>query len=177
MAFTPEDGSGKPDANSLGSVGQIDDYFNTRGQPAWAGLNATDEAKQAALILATDYICAEYGLEFKGNPANAAQSLPFPRAQLVDPRSGNYYPTDLVPGPVLHALFELAKIAAEKKTLYNTAQPSDRQVIKKVTGPLETEWQPRKTDEVTAANRYPFVRQLLQPMLKGSGFTLTSRRV
>lgn len=177
MAFTPEDGSGKPDANSLGSVAQADDYFTVRGQPTWAGAAATNENKEAALILATDYIVAEFEAELKGIPANVGQSLPFPRAQLVDQRTGNFYANDSVPGPVLHALFELAKIAAVKGGLHNTAQPSDKQVIEKVTGPLTTKWQPRKPDEITASNRYPFVNKIMQPLLKGSGFTLTSRRV
>ena len=79
MAFVVEDGTGKVDANSYVTVGYANAYFTERGLFVWD--NYFDDAKQAALILATDYIEMRFASQFSGSrlyPDNP-QSLSFPR--------------------------------------------------------------------------------------------------
>src|SRR5687767_9009814 len=77
MAFTPEDGTGLADANSYADVAFADAYFLDRGNTAWAAL--ATEAKQANLILATDYIDMVFGQRFAGCREEDEQALEFPR--------------------------------------------------------------------------------------------------
>ena len=58
MAFTVEDGTGVAGANSLVDVAFADEYFADRGNTVWAAL--TEEQKQSALILASDYASTQY---------------------------------------------------------------------------------------------------------------------
>lgn len=79
MAFVVEDGTGKVDSNSYITVADANAYFTERGLFAWD--NYFDDAKQSALILATDYIEMRYGSQFSGSrlyPDNP-QALSFPR--------------------------------------------------------------------------------------------------
>lgn len=79
MAFVVEDGTGKVDANSYCTTIYADDYFFDRGNSVWTSF--FDDAKQAALILATDYIEMRFASQFSGSrlyPDNP-QALSFPR--------------------------------------------------------------------------------------------------
>lgn len=82
MPFVVEDGTGKPDANSFADVQFADDYFQLRNVTAWTG---TNEAKQAWLVQATDYISARFGRSFKSVELAEDQALPFPRVDLGMP--------------------------------------------------------------------------------------------
>jgi hypothetical protein len=79
MAFVVEDGTGKIDANSYVTVAYANLYFAERGLTVWD--NYFDDAKQSALILATDYIEMRYASKVSGDKLfpDTPQALSFPR--------------------------------------------------------------------------------------------------
>lgn len=80
MAFVVEDGTGVAGANSYASVAYADAYFLDRNVVAWAA--ATQQAKEGALIRATDYINSLPVL-WAGEQTYAHQELAFPRGKGV----------------------------------------------------------------------------------------------
>lgn len=82
MTFTVEDGTGVTDANAYIAVAGADTYFLERAVASWAA--ATTDAKQAAVIRATDYIEARFGQRFLGTKLTTTQGLSFPRDNLYD---------------------------------------------------------------------------------------------
>lgn len=80
MSFTPEDGTGLPDSNSLCDVAFADSYFSLRGNADWEAM--TTEEKQSALVLATDYICVRWDSRLRSEPLHPdTQALCFPRLE------------------------------------------------------------------------------------------------
>lgn len=77
MAFVVEDGTGLDNANSYSSVEDADTYFADRANAVWAALGTP--AKQARLILATDYMDQLYGARYKSCALTETQALGFPR--------------------------------------------------------------------------------------------------
>lgn len=75
MSFVVEDGTSKTDANSYASVSFADAYFEDRGNAAWAAA-ASDDAKEQALVRATDYL--ETRFRFIGDKFDEEQALHFP---------------------------------------------------------------------------------------------------
>lgn len=98
MAFVVEDGTGLATANSYAAVVDADAYFAERNQAAWSG---TQAQKEAALILATDYIDGRFWGQFLGVQATDTQALSWPR-------TGTVYASDAVPVPLERATFEYA---------------------------------------------------------------------
>lgn len=81
MSFVVEDGTGLENANSYASVSFADSYFEDRGNTIWAA--ATDDAKEQALVRATDYLDNRF--TFKGDPLDEDQALQFPIHDEDDP--------------------------------------------------------------------------------------------
>ena len=77
ITLTVEDGSGLADANTYVSQADADAYFANRANASWAA--ATDDAKAAALIQATQYLDARY--TFKGVRLTETQALEWPRQE------------------------------------------------------------------------------------------------
>lgn len=98
MAFVVEDGTGLPGANSYAAVAYADAYFLERNQSAWTG---TPTQKEAALILATDYIEGRFWSRFAGVQLTETQSLSWPR-------TGTAYASDAIPTPLVKATCEYA---------------------------------------------------------------------
>lgn len=80
--LTVEDGTGLEDANTYASVSETDDYHALRGNAQWDELS--NNAKESALVKATDYIDTRWGGRFRGSPLESGQALEFPRANLKD---------------------------------------------------------------------------------------------
>jgi len=99
MALIVEDGTGKPDANSYAAVADADAYFLARKNAAWIG---TNDAKEAALIQASDYIEARYWGRFVGAQKTATQALSWPRTGAGD------YDDDEIPAALKNACIEYA---------------------------------------------------------------------
>lgn len=153
MAFVVEDGSGKADANSYSSVADADAYFSLRGNSAWAALNTA--AKEAALVLATDYIEATYRSAWLGYRISATQALSWPRSSVeID---GFIVPANVVPAAVANACIELAVRASAESLIVDLGQ----QVVREKVDVLEVEYS-KNSD---ATKRYPVASRLLNPYL------------
>lgn len=101
MAVIKEDGSIVANANSYADQSDADAYQTDRGRQSW--LNATSEVKDAALVRATEYIEGRFALRFVGEPLGDVQTLSWPRANAVYPRTGNAFPNDEVPADIVTA--------------------------------------------------------------------------
>jgi hypothetical protein len=82
MAFIVEDGTGRTDSNAYVSIAEIDDFFLLRdpGAQQWNPSLAVS-VKQAAIVLATDYIDSYWREEFQGSIINRNQALQWPRSR------------------------------------------------------------------------------------------------
>lgn len=101
MALIKEDGSIVANANSYADESDADAYLADRGGVAWS--EADQDAKEATLIRATDYIESRFGLNFTGEPLGDVQELSWPRSGARYPRTGNLFPDDEVPVDVVNA--------------------------------------------------------------------------
>lgn len=105
MAFVAEDGSGLSTATSYVSLADANEYFSDRSNSSWAA--ATDAAKQAALVKASQFIDI---VEWKGGRMTSDQGLAWPRFGVFD-RDGHYLSEAAVPRKVKAAACEFAAIA------------------------------------------------------------------
>ena len=94
LILIQEDGAGRIDANSYGSVANGDSYHDGHLYPGpWVA--AAADRKSAALVMATRLIDAE--CEFLGFRKSNAQALQWPRVQVPDcEASGVYWVTGLM---------------------------------------------------------------------------------
>jgi hypothetical protein len=82
LTLVKEDGSGKADANTYADLDDGDDYHVAHLYASvWS--SASDERKEAALMMATRLIDAEY--QFNGARALAGQALQWPRSDCPEP--------------------------------------------------------------------------------------------
>lgn len=160
--FVAEDGTGIVDANSYCTVTYANEYFTQRANTTWD--DAFTDAKETALIKATDYIEMRFANRFKDSQLfpNTPQALSFPR-------------TGAIPMP-----FNLLKATCEYAVRALTAELTadiSNDLIKDVTterviGPIKT------VDSVSHAgndvqykktfNRYPAADGLIKTLLKSS---------
>lgn len=166
MAFTPEDGTGLADANSLAAVAFADAYFAERGVAAWTG---TDTVKEQALVRATDYVESRWGKRgrFKGEPQfpDVPQALSFPRTGIG---SDGVVPQDVQKAVAEYALRALSGTLAPDPVV--TVGPAVESVRQKV-GPIETETRYGNAGSVSSVEfkPYPAADLLLRPYLRGAG--------
>lgn len=157
-----ENGTGKADANSFTSVAFADLYFSARNRAEWALLSA--DAKEAALILATDYIEATYSQGWKGQKATAAQALSWPRAYVVI--DGFDVSATHIPPVLMNAVCELALRASAGPLIEDQGQ----RVVKEKIDVIETQY----ADASDPQKRYPLVTRMLAPLtqsvMDGGGF-------
>lgn len=133
MAFTVEDGTGLPNANSYASVETADAYFADLQNATWAALSV--DAKQSALIQATMYIDTRWK-DFRGCLLNNEQALQFPRKNM-------YVAPDGLPEKIVQACVEYAVRASVAPLAPDTQfDATGRLYIKKLTkvGPITTEY-------------------------------------
>jgi len=103
MAFVAEDGTGLANANSYDSVANLDAYWADRN----VTLVGTTQVKEAALIVATDYIDLVFGSRFIGFKATSTQSLAWPR---IYARDENCVYITGVPIKLKYALYEYVSL-------------------------------------------------------------------
>ena len=101
MALIKEDGSIVAGANSYANEADADAYQVDRGRTDWA--DADTNAKEAALVRATDYIEGRFALSFAGERIGDVQVLSWPRSSAHYPTTGNDFPIDEVPVDVVNA--------------------------------------------------------------------------
>ena len=121
-----EDGTGKADANSYASVEYADDYFSARGVSAWAALET--EAKEQALIRATDYI--DNIFQWYGKKLTTEQALRFPRQNIKD-----YEGQDItgIPAVLKQAVCDAAVLTSGGTELFETAEHNGDVVSENIT--------------------------------------------
>lgn len=78
MAFIVETGAGVADANAYVTVAELDAYWVDRN----VTLTNTDPEKQAAIIVATQYV--DLNNRWKGELSAVTQTLDFPRQNVLD---------------------------------------------------------------------------------------------
>jgi hypothetical protein len=89
-----------------GNIADADTYHLARGNAAWA--LADTPTKEAALLIASDWIDGKYGGSFPGYPTNRPDQLrQWPRATAYYPW-GTHIPDTLVPVQVERATYEVA---------------------------------------------------------------------
>jgi hypothetical protein len=145
MAFTVETGSGNPDANAYMTVVEADTYHQDRLHAGWTG---AQDKKEAAIILATDYIDKRFGPRFKGFRRQKDQALEWPRLEAYDRDGFSYDGVDIVPRALRRACAEYAlralvkgELAPDPATQFATEdnQTADGTTTKAVGGELKRE--------------------------------------
>ena len=151
MALIVEDGTGLTDAESYISVADATTYATAHGLTAWTG---TDQAKEAALRNATQYIDTTY--QFRSAKFDYYQALEFPR-QMWD------WDLDPLMVKVRSATVELA-VKALTENLFADVEPS---VVTRVkVGPIEKETKPVST---AGQKRFANVDAMLRQLTTGLG--------
>ena len=162
--FVVEDGTGIVDANAYCTVAFANEYFTDRGNTTWD--DAFTDAKEIALIKATDYIELRFANRFKDNTLNPStpQALSFPRTGSV-----------AMPQNLLKATCEYALRALSAELTADISNDLVKDITtERVIGPIRT------VDSVVHSgnyvqtkrtfNRYPAADNLIKPLLKsGSG--------
>lgn len=101
MALIKEDGSIVADANSYANAADADTFQANRGRASWT--EADTDAKDAALVRATDYIEGRFALAIRGLRIGDVQTLSWPRTEAVYPATRNDFPIDEVPVDFVNA--------------------------------------------------------------------------
>lgn len=157
MAIIVENGTMPEGANVFASVAFADSYLGARGGgTTWS--TAATEAKEAALVQATDYL---NGMPWKGRKAVAGRVLAWPRVDATD-ADGYVIADNIVPEQVQAACVELALLAVQGKPLLSAIERGGKVKRKKV-GPIETEFE----DGAPAGTQYPAIDALLRGMVYG----------
>ena len=152
MAIVVEDGTGKPDAETLCSVAAFRAYCDGRGLSL---VGVTDARVEQLLRQANDYLLTFSGV-WKGYRLTATQALDWPRVGVVV----NCYelPSSVIPPAVINAAAALAF-----KAQTGPLMPDVRGIaVKKLKlGPLEKEFDTATAPGNSSAPRYPEISRLL----------------
>jgi hypothetical protein len=165
LILIKEDGTGKADANSYASAADGDTYHEAHlYATAWTG--ALTATKEAALVMATRLIDAEY--QFNGVKTKEDQALQWPRTDCRDPDAdgwnGGTVPEDEVPRAVINATCELAR---ELLIADRTAAPEGEGLKYFNDGALQTGYD--KND------RRPIISRVAQALLDKFGALIRDR--
>jgi hypothetical protein len=88
-----------------GSIAAADAYHTERGNASWSGDDAT---KQAALIIASEWLDDQFGDAFTGYPTDkASQERAWPRREAHDVY-GVFFAIDAIPSQIERATYEIA---------------------------------------------------------------------
>lgn len=134
MTLVVEDGTGKALANAYIDVTFADAYFAARGVGEW--LSLTQEAKEAAIVAATDYIDARWGPRLIGRKQFPQQALQFPRYGVPCAPAGT------IPQALQKACAEYAIRASKGPLAPDPTIDQSGQVVtgrKSKVGPIETD--------------------------------------
>lgn len=156
---------GDPAANSFVTSDEADAYLATRlNAGAWTGV----EPKKAALCEATRELSA---LEWDGRRSTVTQSLAWPRTLAVNPDaaffSGSpWYDDAIIPQFLKDATCELALEFLRAGATDIAQADSTAGVIRKVVGPLETDWA-NPSDRASGLRRFQRVWLLISRYVVG----------
>lgn len=84
--FTPETGSGLPNANQYSALAEVSAYHEECGNDGWAAMVVAKGATYAnsCIVRATRYIDKRFSLKFLGYKMSSGQALAFPRMDAYD---------------------------------------------------------------------------------------------
>lgn len=162
VSIVVENGSGLANANSYLSVSDADTYWANRANSTWAAY--TTDQKAAALIMATQYLDANY--KWRGGLATSTQALGWPRDLEFDNEGRTITG---VPQKVKHATAEMAIVAAANGSLLPTASGGSGSVKREKVGPLEVEY---TSEGVSSDDAYTYVQLLLAGLGRKRGGTI-----
>lgn len=178
MAVTIVATAGSATANSFVTLAEALAY--TEGRLNASAFNTNTDSQNRALVEAARELDR---LTWRGYRADATQALSWPRTGVVDidapidATPGVWtgqpeYDEDEIPDRVKNAQIELAVEFLRAGTTDIAGENRNRGVIRRQTGPIETEWQPSIRREGIA--RYPRVISYVKPLLAGSGEVVRS---
>lgn len=153
-----EDGTGLTDSNSYVSVDFADDYFSARGVSGWETLE--EEAKEQALIKATDYI--DNVFQWHGKKASSEQALRFPRNNLYD-YEGNEITG--IPVNLMQAVCDAAVLVSEGTELFQTQEANGNVVSEKI-GELSFTYQKSTSEAVSGLSLYDSINTKLRGLYR-----------
>lgn len=130
---------GAIDANSYVTLAEADAYFeNSFGRSLWGPALQGD--REVCIITASRYL--DQFMTWAGQKASADQGMEWPRTGTYD-KTGRAYPSDIIPGPVKFATFELAYFILDNGGLSFTSQTIDRVKV----GSVDVEFSENSVDE------------------------------
>lgn len=153
--FLVEDGTGLSEATSYVEVAFSDTYLGA----TWA---ADSEAKEAALMAATEYFDLRWGRKLKGRPILSSQALELPRVGLRD-NYGN--PVEGIPNDVKKAVCLYAQEQVQG-TLYpspvsgNSKEPRRKRTT---VGPITTEIEYEGQATLSSFLKFPRADRMVVP--------------
>lgn len=168
-----EDGTIIADANSYLSVAEADAYHDARNNSDWTAAPA--RAREAAVIVGSDYITREFERRWKGIRVNINQTLAWPRAGVLteeyfepqtEPRPALFpdlsylIPDNIVPEEVKDATAEAALRGLNGTLLPDLARGGEIKSLK--AGPASVEYFAAAKTTTT----YQTIDQLLKRLLR-----------
>jgi hypothetical protein len=159
IEFVVEDGTGKADATSYGSVDDFRQFWQNRGTDYGSHLYS-DEQVQVALNKATDYVDGLY--PWRGIKGSTTQALEFPRSYCYDDRD-RYYDSDTVPSIIKKGMFIAAGYTLEGNEFFDGAVASN--VTQKSMGPVSVSFGFGGEKPI----RIPEVERAIGPLVKEMG--------
>lgn len=173
MAFIVEDGSIVAGANAYIDVAFYKSYWNDRGGHG----NHSDEQKQAAIVIATQYV--DNNFNWRGRIISEEQPLDFPRSGVYDDEN-RAIDNDVVPVNLKYAICEYAKRQLDNP-LQPDVSPDDLGTIKRKREKVDVIEQEIEYQENTGGyyglKRYPMADNYLKGLVVGGiGASLGSMR-
>lgn len=154
LGIVVETGAVVAGANSYVAVSEADAYLRLRARAAdWDGYGLA--AKQGYLIEASAYLDAH--ATWRGSRVDAAQSLAWPRAGVVD-RYGQSLASNAVPAQVRAAVIEIAAQGSPQVV-------AERVVESESVGPISVKYAP--ADPTQGAARYRYALRLIDGLVAG----------
>ena len=168
MALVVEDGTGKADANSYLSAEDATAYLTVYATAGNLVTWTASAAKDAALMVATQYLDNEFAGQWRGVRTNETQALAWPRDGVEDD-DGFGVDDDAVPQKLQDACAELALRVVLGDSLHPVeTSPGAVQSESITVGPVSKS----KTyagSRPTAGYGYPKVHALIRSLLQGGG--------
>jgi len=184
MTIIVEDGTVVANANSYVTALDADAFFNNLGETLWTE-TASDEAKEAALVKASNYLRQKYRLFWKGSRVDAFQALDWPRRgvdvpDFFDPffRQVNvplqfqdtvFIGENVIPEEVKQAQFLLAFATLDAAGASTTQLQASfgRKTKREKVGSLEVEYMTAEEGgDTSQLNKFWDAEQLIEPFLR-----------
>lgn len=163
MALIIEDGTGVDNANSYATVAELYTYASERGQ----ALSVSNEAAEALLIKAMDYIEGKFGQRWQGVRSNSAQALAWPREGVW--LDGVAIEANEIPRNLLYGQLSAAVEAVDNELQPNVAPAVKREKV----GDLEVEY--TNSGKRYAVSAFAKPDALLRPLCVNRGLVLATR--